>query len=218
MDSNFLTACALGDGCLSKDKRWGTVTLHIQRCARQSAYAEWQLEKLNAVLGTKATLKELLDKGKYPAVRFGVSSKAKLGPVYDALYPSGVKVFSSSVLRNLGPAELAIFFMDDGSLEVRRRERPRSVKIERTAWLACSHEETETKAIAEWIHAVAGATPSITRHKTGMLYLRWHSRQAKNLVEVIRPFVLPCLGYKVDMTRESTVADWLETHKKNGLS
>jgi hypothetical protein len=176
---------------------------------RQAPYAAWQLERLNRVIGSKATLKSFDDKGKYPAVRFGVSSKEKLGPVYDLLYPGGIKRFRPQVFEGLGLEALALFWMDDGSLEVRRRQRPRSIKIERSGWLAASHDEEEVKVIADWIHDIAGASGSVVRHRTGMLYLRWFSKQFRVLAEAIADYVQPCLAYKVDLSRTGTVAEWL---------
>lgn len=201
--------CALGDGCLSREKRWGSVTLHVQRCMRQAPYAAWQLERLNEVLGSQAILKTLMDKGKYPAVRFGVTSKEKLGPVFNLLYPGGAKRFRPQVFQGLGPEELALFWMDDGSLEVRKRQRPRSVKIERSGWLAISHDEEEADTVARWIHEITGSTASRVHHRTGMIYLRWFSKQFRLLADSISEYIHPCLAYKVDLNRTGTVAEWL---------
>ena len=150
-----------------------------------------------------------MDKGKHPAVRFGVSSKQFLNPIHEVLYPMGVKHFTRTAVKNLGAQALALFWMDDGSLEVRRRQRPRSVKIERSGWLPASKDEDEVAVLNEWIHGVTGAQGSVTRHRSGMFYLRWHSRQFRLLVEAIAKYVHPCLAYKVDLNRTGTVAEWL---------
>lgn len=206
----FLIGCSLGDGCLSRSPRNGSVTLHIQRKQQHGAYAIWQLSKLNEILGTKASLRYFLDKGKYPAVRFGVTSKALLSPVYDLLYPNGKKIFSSDLLQELTLSELALFWMDDGSLEVRKRVKPSgSVKIERSAWLAVCEDEPTTDLIGTWIQSLTGSRYTKVRHVSGKFYLRWHSQQCRNLIEKIKPFVLPCLGYKVDLSRTGKVSEWL---------
>jgi len=210
----FLIGCSLGDGCLSKAKRNGSITLHIQRKQAHQAYAEWQLSKLNALLGTKATLKSFLDKGKYPAVRFGVTSKNLLTPIYNLLYPLDKKKFTSEVLQNLQLPELALFWMDDGSLEVRKRKTSKGTeKIERSAWLAVCEDESTTDLIGCWIESLTGAKFTKVRHVTGKYYLRWHSAQCRNLIQKIEPYVLPCLGYKVDLTRTGKVSEWMsESH------
>lgn len=206
----FLIGCSLGDGCLSRSSRNGSVTLHIQRKQQHGAYAIWQLSKLNEILGTKASLRYFLDKGKYPAVRFGVTSKALLSPVYDLLYPNGKKIFSSDLLQELTLSELALFWMDDGSLEVRKRVKlSGSVKIERSAWLAVCEDETTTDLVGTWIQSLTGSRYTKVRHVSGKFYLRWHSQQCRNLIEKIKPFVLPCLGYKVDLSRTGKVSEWL---------
>ena len=210
----FLIGCSLGDGCLFRSPRNGSVTLHIQRKQEHHAYASWQLSKLNQILGTKATLKSFLDKGKYPAVRFGVTSKALLTPIYGLLYPKGKKTFSSVLLEDLTLAELALFWMDDGSLEVRKRIKPSgAVKIERSAWLAVCEDEVITELVGSWIQSLTGSRHTKVRHVSGKFYLRWHSQQCRNLIEQIKPFVLPCLGYKVDLSRTGKVSEWLsESH------
>lgn len=210
----FLIGCSLGDGCLSKAKRNGSITLHIQRKGAHQPYAEWQLSKLNNLLGTKATLRSFLDKGKYPAVRFGVTNKKLLTPIYDLLYPFDKKIFSIEALQKLQLPELALFWMDDGSLEVRKRKRiSGSEKIERSAWLAVCEDEITTDIVGQWIESLTTAKYTKVRHVSGKYYLRWHSAQCRNLIQKIQPYVLPCLGYKVDLNRTGKVSDWLsESH------
>jgi len=210
----FLIGCTIGDGCLSKDKRHGSVTLHIQRKQAHLEYAKWQLQKLNLLLNTNASLKHFLDKGKYPAIRFGVTNKKLLTPVYDLLYPQGKKLLTPKVLEGLGLQELALFWMDDGSLEVRKRKRPTgTIKIERSAWLAvCENEETVSN-VGNWIQDLTTARYTTVRHVSGNYYLRWHSLQCKTLIEKLHPFVLPCLRYKVDLSRTGTVSEWLSESK-----
>lgn len=213
----FLIGCSLGDGCLSKAKRNGSVTLHIQRKQAHQTYAEWQLSKLNHLLGTKATLKCFLDKGKYPAVRFGVTSKKLLTPIYDLLYPCDKKIFSAEVLEKLQLPELALFWMDDGSLEIRKRKKASGAeKIERSAWLAVCEDEVTTDLVGQWIESLTNSKYTKVRHVSGKYYLRWHSAQCRNLIQKIEPYVLPCLGYKVDLTRTGKVSEWLsESYLQN---
>lgn len=205
----FVLGCALGDGCIGKSKRDRSATLIISRKAAHAPYAQWQLERLNAILGTRANLRDFMDKGKYPAVRFGVTDSRVLVAARNLLYPRGVKYFSSDLLSCLGPEALALFWMDDGSLEVRRRQRPRSIKIERSGWLPTSHDPEQAQNIAKWIYELTGASGSKVTHRSGMIYLRWFSRQFRLLAEGIQEYVHPCLAYKVDLNRTGTVAEWL---------
>jgi hypothetical protein len=209
-DRNLLIGFSLGDGCLVKCPRLGSVTLRIGRTTRNADYAFWQLQQVNKILGTKATLREFLVRNKYPLVEFGASSKILLTPIYELLYPKGIKVISEKVLENLTLRELAYFWLDDGSLEVRHRQRPRSVKIERSAWLAVCEDEIQTDLIGYWIESLTGAKHTKVRHsKSGKFYLRWHSAQCRTLIQAVQPYAFPSLLYKVDLNRTCNVKEWL---------
>lgn len=215
-DRELVTGIALGDGCLKREPKFGSVTLYVSHAARQAPYAAWKLAQMNRICGTKASLNSFNDKGRYPAVRFGVTSKRILTPIHNLLYPSGVKRFSPEVFDGLGLQALALFWMDDGSLEVRRRKRPRSIKYERTGWLPVSKDLREVEIVADWIESLTGARAGMVAHSGGMLYLRWYSRQCRLLVSAIDSLVHPCVKYKVDLTRTGTVADWLsESQRQN---
>jgi hypothetical protein len=212
----FLIGCAIGDGCISKSKRSESTTLHIQRQYAHVEYAQWQLEQLNSILGTHAQLKYFKDKGIYPAVRFGVTSKKFLTPIYNLLYPQGKKTLSVEVLQNLGLKELALFWMDDGSLEVRKRIKPSgSVKIERVGWLAVCEDEPTTDIVGSWIHDLTGSTYTKVCHKTGKFYLKWNTKQLKMLLSSIDEYVLPSLKYKTDLSRTEKVSDVIRLYNSN---
>lgn len=209
-DRQLLLGFALGDGCLHRDPRWGSVSLRIGRAARYEDYAKWQLQQTNAILGSEANLRYFKAKGKYPFVEFAASNKEVLTPLRELLYPFGVKVFSEKVLEQLSLRELALLWMDDGSLEVRKRQRPRSVKIERSAWLAVCEDESQTDLVGYWIQSLTGAKHTKVQHvKSGKYYLRWHSAQCKTLITAVEPFCFPSLRYKVDLNRTCSVKEWL---------
>ena len=210
LDEQLLLGFALGDGCLHQEPKWGSVSLRIGRAARYEDYAKWQLLEVNRILGTKANLRHFLAKGKYPFVEFAAGSKRKLTPLYELLYPEGVKTFTENVLRDLSLRELALLWMDDGSLEVRKRQRPRSIKIERSAWLAICEDETQTDLVGEWICSLTTANYTKIKHtKSGKYYLRWHSAQCRTLITAVEPYCFPSLRYKVDLNRTCSVKDWL---------
>lgn len=209
-DKQLLLGFALGDGCLHREPRWHSVSLRIGRTARNEDYATWQLAEVNRILGTKANLRRFIAKGKYPSVEFAASNKKELTPLYQLLYPEGVKTFSRKVLTPLSIRELALWWMDDGSLEVRRRVRPRSIKIERSAWLAVCEDEFDTNTVGEWIQSLTEAKFCKVKHsKSGKYYLRWHSAQCKKLITAVEPYCFPSLRYKVDLSRTVSVRDWL---------
>jgi hypothetical protein len=209
-DRQLLIGFALGDGCLHREPKWGSVSIRIGRAARYEDYAAWQLTEVNRILGTKANMRHFLAKGKYPFVEFAAGNKRELTPLYEFLYPSGVKTFTPKVLELMSLRELALLWMDDGSLEVRKRKRPRSIKVERSAWLAICEDEIQTELVGDWIKSLTGAIHTKVKHsKSGKYYLRWHSAQCKKLITAVEPYCFPSLRYKVDLSRTVSVKEWL---------
>jgi hypothetical protein len=209
-DKQLLHGFALGDGCLHQEPRWKSVSIRIGRAARYEDYAAWQLAEVNRILKTKANLRYFTAKGKYPFVEFAAANKQELTPLYELLYPEGVKIFSDKVLNFMSIRELALLWMDDGSLEVRKRVRPRSIKTERSAWLAICEDEFQTELVGNWIFSLTGAKHTKVKHsKSGKYYLRWHSAQCKKLINAVEPYCFPSLRYKVDLSRTCSVKEWL---------
>lgn len=216
-ERNFLIGCTLGDGCIRKDPRGFTFTFVLSRCARHKDYADWQLSKINKILGSSATLREFMDKGKYPSVRFGASNKKLLSQIYDYLYFDGIKTFTQNTLSLLGIKELALFWMDDGSLEVRKRvnKNTGNVKIERSAWLAVCSDENQADIVGSWIYDLTSARYTKVKHRSGKYYLRWHSAQCKQLISSVQPYILPCVAYKADLSRTCSVKEWLSKSQRS---
>lgn len=158
-----------------------------------------------------------MDKGKYPAVRFGASNKKILSSIHSLLYPNNKKTFTTKVLYLLGLQELALFWMDDGSLEVRKRQKPRSVKIERSGWLAVCTDEYQADIVGNWIQHLTTARYTKVQHKSGRYYLRWHAAQCRLLINAIQPYILPCVAYKTDLNRICSVKEWLSESQHQTL-
>lgn len=209
-DKKLILGFSLGDGCLHKEPRWNSVSIRIGRAARYEDYAAWQLAEVNRILGTRANMRHFKSKGKYPFVEFAAGNKQELTPLYELLYPNGIKVFREEVLYDLSLRELALLWMDDGSLEVRKRIKPRSIKIERSAWLAICEDEIQTDLVGSWIQSLTGAKYTKVKHaKSGKYYLRWHSAQCRALITAVEPYCFPSLRYKVDLSRTCSVKEWL---------
>jgi len=115
----------LGDGCLISDIKGDSVSTRFQsgHCAKQKEYTG----AISKVLGCFLNKNSYYKSG-FGSVMYGLASHAFpfLKSIYLQEYVNGKKCFSKSFADKLQPLALAIWYMDDGSLEWGNLEDARS--------------------------------------------------------------------------------------------
>ena len=128
--------------------------------------------------------------GKYLFYRFVTKGHPYLGGPYRKFYPDGIKIIPqdiSTVLKT--PPELAIYFMDDGTVDKR---------IGSMLFETQSFPEPQIHTLAKCLLDNFNLKAAV--HKSGKkrgkrLYLA--VREAKKLKNIIEPHVLNCMKYKL---------------------
>lgn len=126
---------------------------------------------------------------------FRTKSNRLLGFMREVFYPNGRKIIPQNIATYLtDPFSLAIWYMDDGSLDLR-------VKDHKNACIATyCFTLKECKYLQEALNMNFGIYCRI--HKTTMrskIYYRLYfpKEATLKLFALIRPFVLPCFQYKL---------------------
>lgn len=202
----FLLACCIGDGTLHRavDKRSGTervyYSLRFNHSLKQKKYLEYKATRLNEILGSKGTVRSFDNNG-YPGVRFSAGNTEILQSFFALLYPNGKKTVTEECLGYIGLPGLAVWWMDDGSLTIRKK-RTASGTTTNGARLGYLSTYTDTKSesmrIGAWINALCGAEPKLAASK-GKTRLMFNSHDLRRLCPAINPFVIPSMKYKVDL-------------------
>jgi hypothetical protein len=105
----------LGDGYLEPHGRG--VRLQVNHGAAQKAYAEWKHEQLRELAPSPLYH---CAKVKYPFCRFVTKSHPYLIELREMFYLDGKKVVPSQISELLKtPLSLAVWFMDDGTVDKR---------------------------------------------------------------------------------------------------
>lgn len=181
----------LGDGHLTPfSHRTKKSMLEVKYDDKSFSYLSW----LHYLLSSFGVTEIKPHKG-FHQHGFRTKSHRLIGFMREVFYPNGKKIIPPNIAIYLNnPLSLAIWYMDDGSLDLR-------VKDHRNACIATyCFTLKECKYLQETLNMNFGIYCRI--HKTtmrGKVYYRLYfpKEATQKLFALIRPFVLPCFQYKL---------------------
>ena len=191
---SILTGMVLGDGHLRKpsvnDK---SVSLIMRHCARQKEYLAHKTELLNKIFGKKINIHEINNNG-YPGV------SASFGHPYfrslrKFMYPGGGKFISKKVLNRLTPEGIAIWYMDDGSLALHKKNGYiHSREIYLNTYTSMVEAAYCRDFFKENFDIDFRISPSKGKHR-----LICNSKNSIKFVNIVKPYIIPTMEYKIDL-------------------
>lgn len=206
-DYEFLVACGIGDGGIGvskytrKDKSiTRTYTLNIKHSIKQEELLKYKADNLNRILGKNSKVRKIDNSG-YEGVMYSVGGKSEIEPLYNLLYSDGKKLITKEVLSHLGLNGLAIWWMDDGSLTIRRKKTAKGIWTN-GARIGFLNTYTDTKEesllIVKWIQQLTGALPTVNSSK-GKFRIRFNSHDLRQFCPAIEEYIIPSMKHKVDL-------------------
>ncbi|MBI2010317.1 MAG: hypothetical protein HYS86_04050 [Candidatus Chisholmbacteria bacterium] len=181
----------LGDGNLRPPtKRKGESLLDIKYSDRYLPYLRW-LHRVFKPIGVNA----IRPKEEYHQHRFYTKPAKELGKLYRLFYPKGKKCIPVEIGSLLtDPVSLAVWYMDDGSLDFRAGDH----------FNACIATYNFSRADCELLRKVFlvnfGLKVKIHRSTMrGKVYFRLYvsAESMGEFIRLISPHILPCFEYKI---------------------
>ncbi len=183
----------LGDGWIKKVNSGTSASIGMMHCARQRPFLEYKKRLLDKIFPGRSQIREINNNG-YPGVVLERGSK-KLLLWRRRFYTTGKKVIARQLLDWLTIEGLAIWWMDDGSLSMKRRNGKIHARI---GYLSTYCTEPESRVVSEWFSTThdinAKAVPS-----KGLWRIMFNTEDMKKLCPLIDPYIIPEMKYKVDM-------------------
>lgn len=189
----ILIGTLLGDGCLERNGR--NTRLRIEHGLKQREYLDWKYKELQNL----ATARPRLVKGtihfrtrkKYKRWHFSTFSLPELNGYWHKFYSRKRKRIPKDILELLkSPLSLAIWFMDDGY----KRNDCNALRINTDGF-----NLKEQKLLQKCLKQNFGINTRLHRKgKTWNIYIP--NNQAKKFCEMIKPYILPGLKYKISLT------------------
>ncbi|WP_456327754.1 hypothetical protein [Archaeoglobus sp.] len=185
----ILIGSLLGDGYLHKN-RYGSVSLEIKQEKRHYDYVEWLWQALENLCNHRPQQRK--DNLQW---RLLTRYSKTLLPLYDLFYYHKKKVIASDIRKYLkDPISLAVWYMDDGSLDWR-------IHNHFAYYLATNCFSLKgQRYLQETLKKNFGVKSSI--HKTtirgNLQYKLYIGKQGrKKFQELIQPYIVKCFYYKL---------------------
>lgn len=171
----------LGDGSL--DKRENTIYFRESHGMAQTDYVNWKYEILKPI-----THQPPKPDGR-GLIGFRTASHTWLNTMYDAFYRGG-KRLPLDLEKTLNPFILAVWFMDDGCKNGKHK----------ASLYSQSFTKAENEKIIDILQNVFQIESVLQRKEDKYgeyYYLRFNKKGFGTLTEIIKPFVIPSMEYKL---------------------
>ena len=180
----------MGDGSISAKRSHGDVRgikskFRFGHGLKQDAYAQW-----------KASLLEGVPLSISPHAKGGLMVEttplAELDTLRDAVYIGGKKVFSWEYLKELTPLALAIWYMDDGGFQVRRKDGSAG----RAEICVEAMEQSTRGRLVSLLNDTYGLSCKLMQHG-GNDFVVFDRDGTEALHSVVASYVPECMDYKL---------------------
>jgi len=194
---SLLISLVLGDGHIAKSGKGNC--LQITHSIKQKEYFEWKRQLIADLLD--CNLPGVYHREDSRHNEFSLNKSHRYFRIIRKwLYKNGIKRFNKKILDYITAEGLAIWFMDDGSHCVNRRKSTGKV-MSHTFKLYTFTNEEDTDNIIQMFKEKFGINVYKLKYikKDGSLsyYLQWKTREGRKFCNLIRPYVIPSMQYKL---------------------
>lgn len=197
MDDEYqiILGSILGDANLNKTPK--SALFEESHCMRQEEYLLWK--RKYALSRFKTQIKY------YPTkVRLWTEVSPLFADLRKRLYPLGKKIITKEILEELKPLGIAVWFMDDGSMNLRSGGDLSTDGF----------TENENYLIRDYFNNKRFFCKVIKRKYNGTYKIIFNNEGFNNLINCIGKYIHPCMNYKIDAIRRKDYYE-LEKYKKH---
>lgn len=181
----------LGDGNLRPPtKRKGESLLDVKYNDRYLSYLRW-LHQVFQPIGVNP----IRSKKEYNQHRFYTKPSKEMGDLYKIFYPQGKKIVPKEIFKLLShPLSLAVWYMDDGSLDFRDKYHFNA------CFATYNFSKNDCELLREVLDLNFGLKAKV--HKStmrGKIYFRLYilAGSMEKFIKLVSPYILPCFSYKI---------------------
>lgn len=216
---SLLIAMLLGDGTISSN-----FVFKLSHSEHQREYLEWKVGLLDKYGIKNNGIKEYISKCGYNTGKNVLYSQMSIIPMIKVLRRvvyKPKKTITKKLLNWLNPLGLAIWYMDDGFININNSEQ-RNGSIQRNIRISTCVDETTCKEIIEYFKETwkIEFRPFLEKSKLFSIATRTNADTDK-FISIVKPYIeqVPSLLYKIrdNFTKEEFIAQQNAVSKRETL-
>ena len=183
----------LFDGSMQKEN-----VLYVRHGGKQLSYVDEKVEYISKYI-TPKSIRSSKDTNGYD-YRYAYYNDEKLKYLYKAIYKNGKKQLTPKILNRFSPITLALMYMDDGSLGLRKNKNNGCVKSREIHLNVHSFSRHEVEMLRDYLFNEYDVDFHITTDK-GKPRLWCNTKNTIKFLEIVAPIVreFPTMHYKLDL-------------------
>jgi len=208
IERGALYGLSLGDGCITLSKGAKNHSILIGHGPKQEEYITHKAKKLQSIFGgkeLKVRFYQVYNKRtekSYTNLQISATNPY-LNQIHRNLYPTGVKTITRKVLDFLTDEGLAYWYMDDGAGDICKNKNGKICGCMIRISTYCTKEEA--LEIQSWFKDKYELNCVFDIDKRNNKYsVRFNTKDSIKFANLIKPFILPCMEYKI-----SSVIDYV---------
>ena len=186
-EHDLIIGSSLGDAYIRK--RELNSCFRVAHSIKQKEYIEWKLELLKHFnISEFEQKKRIINEREVNMIYLATKAHPVFNYYRNLFYGSGKKKVTLEILNQLTPRSLAIWVCDDGSYDNRQGY---------IVLCTNSFSLEEHELMKEFFNKKFGLDPTIGFRDGKYYYLRFKQNDSKKLIEIIKPFILNSMIYKI---------------------
>lgn len=207
---NFLIGLLLGDGTICKNNKTGSCMMKVHHGRNQKEYTEWKAKKMDEYAIPHSEVTEykyatnFTNGEKRSSYVCRVNSNMFVNVLRRVVYKNGKKQFSRKLLNRVTDLGLAIWYMDDGSLNFKKHTNKDGSKVIHGLFLRismCLPKET-VQVYIDWLKEEWGLNFYMTHEgrKKDSYSLSCGTNEAIKFINIVKKYVneIPSMKYKIE--------------------
>lgn len=211
-EMSIIIGTVLGDGTLTKSRNKRlTANLRLAHCLKQKAYCEHKASHLirHANKGTYIVVSKINQSKEYAktrkktntSIRFESRFTTDMYTIYDLFYVNGKKIIPDNIADLLTPESVAIWYMDDGSIETIRDKRNGIIYYIKNAIRISTNGFTERDCIKlkDALESKFGLKLRLKKVDYGKHFCLYskNRKTIEQFIRFIKPFLIDEMLYKI---------------------
>lgn len=201
----ILYGTLLGDASLNKTSKNGNFNLTLTHSPKQIEYLEFKKNLISKVSHVKFTYKETNFTNKqnnktYKTCYYYSNYLKYFTKLEKLFYTNRKKIITNKILNKLTPLGLALWWMDDGCLNIHKRKNRGTVQ--RIATLAtCSFSLEEHNLIIQYFKNKLNINVKLSyvgTKENKKLTIRIPMKEFGKFKSIIESYIIPSMKYKID--------------------